>query len=149
MDLLAAEITARTGKRSWQHYQELTPEHGTPYYVRIDAPATPDQKARLLKLSPDAVSASSLAGEPILAKMTRRPATTRAIGGLKVTDGERLVRRAPVGHGRPLQDLRGELQGHLASQRDRQPRLRTSCSARSDPQKDDRESFTHRAAGVG
>jgi phosphoglucomutase len=85
MDLLAAEITARTGKDPGQHYQELTAAHGTPHYVRIDTPATPDQKARLLKLSPDAVSASTLAGQPILAKMTTAPGNNAAIGGLKVT----------------------------------------------------------------
>ena len=56
MDLLAAEITARTGKDPGQHYQELTAEFGTPYYTRIDAPATPEPKAKLQKLSPDAVS---------------------------------------------------------------------------------------------
>ena len=55
MDLLAAEITARTGKDPGEHYQELTAEFGTPYYTRIDAPATPEQKARLQKLSPEAV----------------------------------------------------------------------------------------------
>ena len=55
MDLLAAEITARTGKDPGEHYRELTAEFGTPYYTRIDAPATPEQKAKLAKLSPDAV----------------------------------------------------------------------------------------------
>ena len=58
MDLLAAEITARTGKDPGEHYRELTAEFGTPYYTRIDAPATPDQKAKLQKLSPDAVKES-------------------------------------------------------------------------------------------
>ena len=84
MDLLAAEITARTGKDPGEHYRELTAEFGTAYYTRIDAPATPEQKARLAKLSPDAVRESSLAGEPIIAKLTRAPANNAAIGGLKV-----------------------------------------------------------------
>jgi phosphoglucomutase len=84
MDLLAAEITARTGKDPGQHYQELTAEFGTPYYTRIDAPATPEQKAKLQKLSPDAVKESNLAGEAITAKMTRAPGNNAPIGGLKV-----------------------------------------------------------------
>ena len=58
MDLLAAEITARTGKDPGEHYRELTAEFGTPYYTRIDAPATPEQKAKLAKLSPEAVKES-------------------------------------------------------------------------------------------
>ena len=84
MDLLAAEITARTGKDPGQHYQELTAEFGTPYYTRIDAPAAPEQKAKLQKLSPDAVKESNLAGEAITAKMTRAPGNNAPIGGLKV-----------------------------------------------------------------
>ena len=84
MDLLAAEITARTGKDPGEHYRELTAEFGTPYYTRIDAPATPEQKARLAKLSPEAVKASTLAGEPITAKLTRAPGDNAPIGGLKV-----------------------------------------------------------------
>ncbi len=82
--LLAAEITARTGKDPGEHYRELTAEFGTPYYTRIDAPATPEQKARLQKLSPDAVKESDLAGEPITAKLTKAPGNQAAIGGLKV-----------------------------------------------------------------
>jgi phosphoglucomutase len=84
MDLLAAEITARTGKDPGDHYRELTDEFGTPYYTRIDAAATPEQKARLGKLSPEAVEESTLAGEPIAAKLTRAPGNNAAIGGLKV-----------------------------------------------------------------
>jgi len=84
MDLLAAEITARTGKDPGQHYQELTAQFGTPYYTRIDAPATPEQKAKLQKLSPDAVKESDLAGEAITAKLTRAPGNDAPIGGLKV-----------------------------------------------------------------
>jgi phosphoglucomutase len=84
MDLLAAEITARTGKDPGEHFEELVAEFGTPYYTRIDAPATADQKARLEKLSPEAVTASDLAGEPIVAKLTRAPGNNEPIGGLKV-----------------------------------------------------------------
>jgi len=85
MNLLAAEITARTGKDPGEHYRELTAEFGTPFYSRIDAPATPEQKARLGKLSADAVRASTLAGEPIAAKITRAPSNGAPIGGLKVS----------------------------------------------------------------
>ncbi len=84
MDLLAAEITARTGEDPGEHYRELTAEFGVPYYTRIDAPATPEQKARLAKLSPEVVRASTLAGEPIIAKLTRAPGNGAPIGGLKV-----------------------------------------------------------------
>lgn len=84
MDLLAAEVTARTGKDPGEHYRELTAEFGTPYYTRIDAPATPEQKAKLQQLSADAVKESNLAGEPITAKLTRAPGNQAPIGGLKV-----------------------------------------------------------------
>jgi len=84
MVLLAAEITARTGKDPGEHYRELTQEFGTPYYTRIDAPATPEQKAKLQKLSPDAVKESDLAGEAITAKLTKAPGNNAPIGGLKV-----------------------------------------------------------------
>jgi phosphoglucomutase len=84
MDLLAAEITARTGKDPGEHYRELTAAFGTPYYTRIDAPATPAEKALLQKLSPEAVTATELAGEPIAAKLTRAPGNNEPIGGLKV-----------------------------------------------------------------
>jgi len=85
MNLLAAEITARTGKDPGEHYRDLTAEFGTPFYSRIDAAATPEQKARLGKLSADAVRASTLAGEPIVAKITRAPSNGAPIGGLKVS----------------------------------------------------------------
>jgi phosphoglucomutase len=84
MDLLAAEITARTGKDPGEHYRELTAEFGIPYYTRIDAPATPEQKAKLAKLTPDVVKESELAGEPITAKLTKAPGNDAPIGGLKV-----------------------------------------------------------------
>jgi phosphoglucomutase len=82
--LLAAEITARTGKDPGEHYRELTAQFDDTHYTRIDAPATPEQKARLANLSADAVRASSLAGEPITAKLTRAPGNDAPIGGLKV-----------------------------------------------------------------
>jgi len=84
MNLLAAEITARTGKDPGEHYRELTAQFGTPYYTRLDAPATLAQKARLAQLSPEAVKASTLAGEPITARLTRAPGNNAPIGGLKV-----------------------------------------------------------------
>ena len=84
MDLLAAEITARTGKDPGEHYEALTAEFGTAHYTRIDAPATPEQKARLEKLSPKAVMAPTLAGESIIAKLTRAPGNGAPIEGLKV-----------------------------------------------------------------
>jgi len=84
MDLLAAEITARTGKDPGEHYAELTREFGVPLYTRIDAPATPAQKARLGKLAPADVTAAQLAGEPITAKLTTAPGNGAPIGGLKV-----------------------------------------------------------------
>ena len=84
MDLLAAEITASTGKDPGEHYRELTAEFGTPYYIRIDAPATPEQKTKLQQLSPVAVKESDLAGEPITSKLTRAPGNQAPIGGLKV-----------------------------------------------------------------
>ena len=84
MDLLAAEITAVTGKDPGQHYAELTAEFGTPHYTRVDAAATPEQKARLQKLSPDAIKDNDLAGEPIVAKLTTAPGNNAPIGGLKV-----------------------------------------------------------------
>jgi phosphoglucomutase len=82
--LLAAEMTAVTGKDPGEHYRELTSEFGTPYYTRIDAPATVEQKARFQKLTPDAVKESNLAGEAITAKLTRAPGNDAPIGGLKV-----------------------------------------------------------------
>jgi phosphoglucomutase len=84
MDLLAAEMTARTGQDPGEHYRGLTGRFGTPFYVRIDAPATPDEKARLERLSPESVAESTLAGEPITAKLTRAPGNDAPIGGLKV-----------------------------------------------------------------
>jgi phosphoglucomutase len=84
MDLLAAEITARTDKDPSEHFSELVAEFGRPYYTRIDKPASPDQKAKLGALAPESVRASSLAGEPITARLTNAPGNGAPIGGLKV-----------------------------------------------------------------
>ena len=84
MDLLAAEITARTGKDPGEHYSALTAEFGTPYYTRIDAPATPEQKAKLENSRPKLSRTPSLAGEPIVAKLSRAPGNNATIDGLKV-----------------------------------------------------------------
>ena len=84
MGLLAAEITARTGKDPGEHYRELTAELGTPWYTRIDAPATADEKRRIASLSPESVRAATLAGEPITGKLTRAPGNGASIGGLKI-----------------------------------------------------------------
>jgi phosphoglucomutase len=83
-NLLAAEITARTGKDPGEHYRALTAEFGAPSYTRVDAPATPEQKERLKRLAPEAVTAGSLAGEPIRAKLTKAQGNGAPIGGLKV-----------------------------------------------------------------
>ncbi len=85
LGLLAAEITARTGKDPGEHYCEITSRFGESFYTRIDAPATPEQKNALKKLSPQAVSATTLAGDPITAKLTNAPGNNAPIGGLKVT----------------------------------------------------------------
>ncbi|MEP7367582.1 MAG: phosphoglucomutase (alpha-D-glucose-1,6-bisphosphate-dependent) [Acidobacteriota bacterium] len=84
MNLLAAEITARTGRDPGEHYREMTEEFGVACYTRIDSPATPEQKAKLGKLTPEAVEASTLAGEPITARLTKAPGNGASIGGLKV-----------------------------------------------------------------
>jgi phosphoglucomutase len=84
MGLLAAEITARTGKDPGEHYRELTAELGTPWYTRIDAPATAEEKVRIASLTPQSVRAATLAGEPITRKLTRAPGNDAPIGGLKI-----------------------------------------------------------------
>jgi phosphoglucomutase len=126
--LLAAEITARTDKDPGEHYSELTERFGAPSYTRIDAPATPEQKARLAQLSPESVQASSLAGEIITAKLTRAPGNGAPIGGLKVvtencwfaarpSGTENLYKiYAETGHGaRHLQTLVAEAQ-HIVTE---------------------------------
>ena len=85
LGLLAAEITARTGKDPGEHYRDLTSRFGESFYTRIDAPATREQKQALQRLSPDAVKAATLAGDPITARLTNAPGNNAPIGGLKVT----------------------------------------------------------------
>ena len=84
LDLLAAEITARSGRDPGEHYRELEGRFGSPVYERIDAPASREQKAVLADLTPERVSATELGGEPITARLTRAPGNGAAIGGLKV-----------------------------------------------------------------
>ena len=95
--LLAAEIMARTGKDPGEHFRELTAQFGTPFYTRIDAAATPEQKARLKKLEPSAVKESQLAGEKIVAKLTKAPGNGAAIGGLKVVTASGWFAARPSG----------------------------------------------------
>jgi len=97
MDLLAAEMTARTGKDPGEHFRDLTAEFGTPYYTRIDAPATPQQKASLAKLSSQAVKESKLADDPITAKLTHAPGNGAPIGGLKVVTASGWFAARPSG----------------------------------------------------
>ncbi len=97
MNLLAAEMTARTGKDPGEHYRELTTEFGVSHYTRIDAPATPDQKAKLQALSPEAVASTRLAGEAITAKLTRAPGNNAPIGGLKVVSASGWFAARPSG----------------------------------------------------
>ncbi|MDR1515936.1 MAG: phosphoglucomutase (alpha-D-glucose-1,6-bisphosphate-dependent) [Synergistaceae bacterium] len=84
MDLLAAEILAGTDKSPARHYRDLTAKFGKPFYERVDAPATPEQKAKLKKLSPSDVKAKTLAGEKITALLTKAPGNGQPIDGLKV-----------------------------------------------------------------
>jgi phosphoglucomutase len=97
LDLLAAEITGRTGKDPGVHAEELRAEFGTSYYTRIDAPATPAEKSALKKLAPEAVRAAELAGEPIVAKLTRAPGNNAPIGGLKVATANGWFAARPSG----------------------------------------------------
>jgi hypothetical protein len=110
LGLLAAEITAVTGKDPGRHYLDLAARYGAPHYVRIDAPASPAEKAAFKQLTAERVSAATLAGEPIVAKpdarRRQRCADRRAQGGHR----KRLVRRPALGHRGYLQDLRRELQ---------------------------------------
>jgi phosphoglucomutase len=95
--LLAAEITAKTGKDPGQHYAEITAKHGSPVYTRIDQAATPAEKAKLKQLSPSQVKGDTLAGEPIRAILTKAPGNGAAIGGLKVTSDNGWFAARPSG----------------------------------------------------
>jgi phosphoglucomutase len=95
--LLASEILAVTGQTPSQRYAELTATYGAPVYARVDAPANREQKARLAKLSAEQVSATELAGEPIIAKLTTAPGNGAPIGGLKVTTANGWFAARPSG----------------------------------------------------
>ena len=97
LGLLAAEITAVTGKDPGVHYQELTGQYGTPYYLRVDAAATPDQKKAFKHLTPDKVAATTLAGDAITARLTSAPGNGASIGGLKVTTAHGWFAARPSG----------------------------------------------------
>jgi phosphoglucomutase len=97
MDLLAAEILARTGKDPAEHARALMERLGTPRYTRIDAPATPKEKSALKRLSPGSVKATTLAGEPIVARLTRAPGNDAEIGGLKVVTANGWFAARPSG----------------------------------------------------
>jgi len=97
LSLLAAEITATTGKDPGEHYRELTERFGAPLYERLDAAANAAQRQVLARLAPEQVTASSLAGEPILAKLTRAPGNGAAIGGLKVSTANGWFAARPSG----------------------------------------------------
>jgi phosphoglucomutase len=97
LDLLAAEITAVTGHDPGFHYEQLRTRFGTPYYTRVDAPASAAEKAALKRLAPEAVKAGTLAGDPIVAKLTRAPGNGASIGGLKVASAEGWFAARPSG----------------------------------------------------
>ena len=97
MDLLAAEMTARTGRDPGVRYRELSAELGAPVYARVDAVATPGEKAILKRLSPEAVTATTLAGQPITATLTRAPGNGAEIGGLKVASADGWFAARPSG----------------------------------------------------
>ncbi len=109
--LLASEIAAVTGQSPGERYRELASQLGDPAYARIDAPATRAQKALLAKLSPEQVDVAELAGEPVLARLTRAPGNDEPLGGIKVITESRLVRRPPLGHRGRLQAVRGVVPG--------------------------------------
>jgi phosphoglucomutase len=95
--LLASEILATTGRTPSEHYADLVARHGDPAYARIDAAADREQKAKLAALSPDDVTATELAGEPITAKLTEAPGNGARIGGLKVTTDSAWFAARPSG----------------------------------------------------
>jgi phosphoglucomutase len=97
LGLLAAEITAVTGKDPGRHYQELAAKYGTPHYLRIDAPASPAQKAAFKQLTGERVTAATLAGDPILSRLTRAPGNDAPIGGLKVSTANGWFAARPSG----------------------------------------------------
>jgi phosphoglucomutase len=111
LNLLAAEITAVTGKDPGDIYKDLEARHGSPIYERLQAPAGMAQKKLLSSLSPEQVTSAELAGEPILAKITHAPGQRRVHRRAEGGHAERLVRGAALGHRGHVQDLCGELSG--------------------------------------
>ena len=97
LGLLAAEITAVTGRDPGEHYAELTSRLGAPVYTRIDTPCSPAEKAGFKRLTPDSIRATTLAGDPITAKMTKAPGNGASIGGLKVTTAQGWFAARPSG----------------------------------------------------
>jgi phosphoglucomutase len=97
LGLLSAEITARTGRDPGEHFTEMTQRFGAPHYRRIDAPASPEQKTAFRKLTPESVTASHLAGEPIVARLTAAPGNGASIGGLKVVTANGWFAARPSG----------------------------------------------------
>jgi phosphoglucomutase len=97
LGLLAAEMTARTGRDPAEIYRSMTTEFGDPIYDRIEGPATPEQKKRLARLSPEQVKAKTLAGEPITGVLTHAPGNGAAIGGLKVSTANGWFAARPSG----------------------------------------------------
>ncbi|MFH1603776.1 MAG: phosphoglucomutase (alpha-D-glucose-1,6-bisphosphate-dependent) [Pseudomonadota bacterium] len=97
LGLLAAEITATTGKDPGRYYLDLTAKYGVPHYVRIDAPATPAQKSAFKRLTPERIQAATLAGDAILAKLTRAPGNDAPIGGIKVVSANGWFAARPSG----------------------------------------------------
>ena len=103
--LLSAEMTARMGRDPGEIYRELVREFGDPVYDRVEAPATPEQKQMLARLSPQQVTSAQLAGEKIESILTEAPGNGAPIGGLKVSRCQRMVRGASIRHRRHLQNL--------------------------------------------
>jgi phosphoglucomutase len=97
LGLLSAEIVAVTGNDPGEHYAALTARLGAPVYTRIDTPCTPEEKAGFKRLTPDAITATTLAGDAIEAKLTRAPGNGAAIGGLKVTTAQGWFAARPSG----------------------------------------------------
>ena len=97
LGLLAAEIMAVTGRDPGEHYAELTARLGAPVYTRIDTPCSPEEKTAFTRLTPEAVTATTLAGDPIEAKLTRAPGNAAPIGGLKVTTAQGWFAARPSG----------------------------------------------------
>ncbi len=135
MDLLAAEIVAKTQKDPGEHYAALEAQFGSPVYNRIDAPANREQKKVLSNLSPEMVTRDKLAGEAITAKLTRAPGNNAPIGGLKVVTENGWFATAPLWHRGYLQDLRRELPRRNTPATDH--RRSAGCSGRCLPRRGD------------